>query len=284
MVANSPGTAEWIDELLQVPALEQQLALLRSAHLLHAEGLSQLLDQAMQRARSDPAQARQLAVLCAQAAEEANVPVIVPRATYLRAQTYAINGDFTTALELIQSALAGYEAIGERIEALRTNIGRMNVLNELGRHSEALDAGQAVLDALEGTVELTPQAQMLLALAHLNRGVCFETMGRYEDALESYALAESYFRALNMTDRIGDVSNNRGIVLVHLGRVAEALEAFESAARVWAETGQTLLQAQTLSNIGEAHLVLGNYTRSLNAFEQARRLFDPLEALAHKRI
>jgi CHAT domain-containing protein len=39
-----------------------------------------------------------------------------------------------------------------------------------------------------------------------------------------------------------------------------------------------------LSNIGEAHLVLGNYTRSLNAFEQARRLFDPLDAVAHKRI
>ena len=284
MVANSPVTAEWIDALLQMPALEQQLECLRSAHLLNAEGLSQVLDQAMQRARSDPAQARQLAVLCAEAAEEANAPVIVPRAMYLRAQTHAINGDFNTALELIQAALAGYEAIGERMEALRTNIGRMHVLNELGRHAEALEAGQVVLDALEGRAELLPQAQMLLALAHQNRGVCFETMGRYEDALEAYTLAEGYFTALKMTDRLGDLSNNRGIVLVHLGRVAEALEAFESAARIWADAGLTLLQAQTLSNIGEAHLVLGNYTSSLNAFEQARRLLDPLEAVAHKRI
>jgi CHAT domain-containing protein len=125
---------------------------------------------------------------------------------------------------------------------------------------------------------------MLLALAHQNRGVCFETIGRYEAALEAYALAEDYFRALKMTDRIGDVSNNRGIVLVHLGRVAEALEAFETAARIWANEGLTLLQAQTLSNIGEAHLVLGNYARALNAFDHARLLFDPLEAVAHKRI
>src|SRR5919109_5329413 len=176
MTTNSPVTAEWIDALLQVPALEQQVECLRSAHLLHAEGLSEVLDQAMQRARSDPAQARQLAVVCAQAAEEANAPVIVPRATYLRAQTYAINGDFSTALELIQSAFARYEAIGERMEALRTNIGRMHVLNELGRHAEALEAGQVVLDALEQKTELPPQAQMLLALAHQNRGVCFETM------------------------------------------------------------------------------------------------------------
>lgn len=284
MVANSPVTAKWIDMLLQVHNLEQQMALLRSAHLLHVEGLSQVLDQAMQRARSDPAQARQLAAMCAQAAEEANAPVIVPRAKYLQAQTYAINGEFNKALELIQSAFVEYEAIGELMEALRTNIGRMHVLNELGRHTAALESGQVVLDALEQRDVLTPQAQMLLALAHLNRGVCFETMGRYEDALDSYALAEDYFTALKLTERIGDVSNNRGIVLVHLGRVAEALEAFESAAKIWAEAGRTLLQAQTLSNIGEAHLVLGNYTRSLDAFQQARRLFDPLEAVAHKRI
>jgi CHAT domain-containing protein/tetratricopeptide (TPR) repeat protein len=284
MVAETPVTAEWIDALLQLPSLEKQLAHLQAAHLLDAEGLSRLLDQAMQRARSDPAQARQLATLCAEAAEKANAPVIVPRATYLRAQTHAINGEFNTALELIGAALAGYEAIGEGMEALRTNIGRMHVLNELGRHAEALEAGQVVLNELEGLTEPPAQAQMLLALAHQNRGVCFETMGRYEDALKAYALAENYFTALNMTDRIGDVSNNRGIVLVHLGRVAEALDAFEAAARMWANAGLTLLQAQTLSNIGEAHLVLGNYTRSLNAFEQARRLFDPLEAVAHKRI
>ena len=283
MVTNSPVTTEWIDALLRLPAHEQQVAFLQSANLLHAEGLSQLLDKAMQLARSDPAKARQLTTICAEAAGQANAPAIVPRSAYLRAQTYAINGDFNTALELIQSAAAGFAAIGDQMEALRTNIGRMNVLNELGRHTEALEAGQAVLDALTQPDE-PPPARLLLALAHQNRGVCFETIGRYEDALESYALAEAYFTALGITDRIGDLSNNRGIVLVHLGRVAEALEAFESAARVWAEAGFTLLQAQTLSNIGEAHLVLGNYTRSLNAFEQARRLFDPLEAIAHKRI
>ena len=284
MAAKSPVTAEWIDNLLQSPRLEERLSLLRSAQLLNGEGLSQLLDQTMQMARSNPGQARRLAVVCAEAADEANAPVIVPRSTYFRAQTYAINGEFNTALELIESAFSRYESLGERMEALRTNIGRMHVLNELGRHTEALDAGQLVLDTLATTTEPSPQAQMLLGLAHQNRGVCCETMGRYEDALESYAHAENYFHALNMTDRIGDVRNNRGIVLTYLGRVTEALEAFESAAHIWEEVGLHLLQAQTLSNIGEAHLVLGNYARSLQAYEQARRLFEPLEAVAHKRI
>src|SRR5687768_12662301 len=277
-------TDEWIDALLRLPAPEQQLAFLQSAHLLDAKGLSQLLDQAMRLARSDPGKARQLAIICAEAAGEANAPAIVPRSVYLRAQTHAINWEFNAALELIQSAFEGFVSIGEQMEALRTNIGRMNVLNELGRHAETLDAGQTVLDALAQPGEPSPQARLLLALAHQNRGVCFETIGRYEDALEAYALAEAHFTALEMIDRIGDISNNRGIVLVHLGRVGEALEAFESAARIRADAGLTFLQAQTLSNIGEAHLVLGNYTRSLNAFERARRLFDPLDAAADKLI
>ena len=85
MVDNALVTDEWIDALLRLPSLEQQLAFLRSAHLLHAEGLSQLLDQAMRLARSDPGQARQLAAICAEAAGEANAPAIPPRAAYLRA-------------------------------------------------------------------------------------------------------------------------------------------------------------------------------------------------------
>ncbi len=283
-IASAPITAEWIEELLQLPTLEQQSSFLRSANWFHAEGLSHLLEQAMWLTRSDPGKARQLTMICANAAKPAAAPAILPRATYLRAQTYAINGEFNAALELIQSARAAYEAIGEKMEALRTNIGLMHVLNELGRHAEALDAGQAVLDALEKQDESDTQARFLAALAHQNRGVCYETTGLYEDALTAYAAAESLFTALHMTERIGDICNNRGIVLVHLGRVSEALATFESAARIWAEAGLTLLQAQTLSNIGEAHLVLGNYTRSLSAFEQARRLFDPLNALADKRI
>src|SRR6185503_10390455 len=105
MTTDTLVTDEWIDALLRLPSLEQRLAFLRSAHLLHAEGLSQLLDQAMRLARSDPGQARQLAAICAEAAEEANAPAIVPRSAYLRAQTHAINGEFNTALELIQSAV-----------------------------------------------------------------------------------------------------------------------------------------------------------------------------------
>jgi CHAT domain-containing protein len=283
MTGDAPPTADLIDRLLAADLPAERLAALEAAGLCNASGLGQLLDQAMRLARSDPGQARQLAAICAEAAGPARAPAIFPRAAYLRAQAHAINGEFSTARELIESARAAYEAIGERLEALRTNIGLMHVLNELGRHAEALAAGQAVLDALDRPEPPTAE-RLVLALAYLNRGVCFETTGRYQDALEAYARAEAHFTVLEMPERVGDVANNRGIVLVHLGRVGEALEALEAAERLWAEAGQALPRAQTLGNIGDAHLLLGGYTRALQAYEQARQLLEPLDAVAHKGI
>lgn len=269
--------------MLALPTHAEQEAWLREANLLHEAGLRELLGAAMGLARSNPAQARALTTLCTEFATPADAPTIVPRALYLRAQTHAITGEFAQALDLIQAARAGYEQLGEQEEALRTNVGRMHILNELGHHQEALEAGDELLTAL-ASAEITPQTTQVIALVHQNRGVCFETMGRYEEALDAYATAEQTLDALGQPERVAAIRNNRGIVLLHLGRVGEALAAFEGAAATLAEAGQTLLQAQVFSNLGEAQLVRGHYTRSLAAFEEARRIFDTLDARAHRHI
>jgi hypothetical protein len=75
-----------------------QSALLEKADLLDPEGLSRLLDFARQAVGNHPAQAGQLAMLCADVAEVADALAIVPQATYLRAQAHAINGEFAQAV------------------------------------------------------------------------------------------------------------------------------------------------------------------------------------------
>ena len=277
-------TPDWLNELLAQPAAAARAACLRAAGLWSAAGLGQVLDEAMRQARSDPGRARQLAGVVAEAAAPAGAPELFPRAAYLQAQTHALNGEFSQALALIQTVRAAYEALGEPLEALRTNIGRMHVLNELGQHADALQAGQEVLEALAQPGEPNPPAQLLIALTHMNRGVVFETTGRYDEALAAYAEAEAQFTLLGQTERVAEVANNRAIVLVHIGRVGEALSALRSAAGTWAAAGLVLRQAQTLSNIGDAHLSLSQFTEALQAFEEARRLSEPLEAVAHKGI
>jgi tetratricopeptide (TPR) repeat protein len=175
------------------------------------------------------------------------------------------------------------------LEALRTHVGRMSVLLELGLYSEALDAGRIVLDTLDGMgeIEVSPTAEqrdMLNALVQQNLGLSYEYMGRYEEALEAYRLAGQRYGTLGEDERVGEVLDNRGAILLSLGRGSEALEAHEAAARAFGEAGLTLPYAKALCNIGEANRRLANYKDSLAAFEEARRIYDDLDELTDKSL
>jgi len=279
--------AGFLEELLALPTLEQRSAFLRTVGLLNAEGLERLLDFADQLVHSDPGKAQRLAALCADLANLVGAPSAVPRASYIRGQTYFANGELGAALSMAEAAHAGYLACGKNLEALRTHVGRMSVLLKLGLYREALDVGQTVLDTLGGKVELgiTPtrqQSDLLTALVHQNRGICYEYMGLYEEALAAYAAAEEIYRALGMSERLGEILDNRGAIFLLLGRGKEALAAHEAAEAVFAAAGLTLSRVKALNNIGEANRHLADYRRSLDAFERARRLHDSLDALADK--
>lgn len=280
---------EFIDEMLDLASLEAQTEYLHAKNLLDEAGLEQILDTADGLLGDDPGKARRLAELCADLAEAPEAPAIVPRATYIIAGTHGINGDFEEELRLTKVAYDGYVSLGKNMDALRTHVGRMAALLETGRYERALEAGQTVLDTLNGKGELAvsptkEQSDLLTALVHGNRGGCYEYMGRYDEALDAYAVAEEKFQALGMAEDLGEVQDNRGIVLLYLGRGSEALAAHEAAATLFDESDLALFRAKALSNIGVAHLQLGNYTRSLDAFEQARRLLGSFDTLTDKHV
>ena len=278
-----------VDDLLGLPTRDQQEECLRDVGLLNADGLERLLDAADELLGDDPGKAHRLAELCADVADCADAPAVVPRSAYMRVRTYNENGEFDKALSMIELARDGYAVLGMDLEALRTNVGLMVTLLELGHYQEALDTGQGVLDTLDGKgdVDLKPtqeQYDLLAAPVYQNRGWCLEYMGRYDEALDAYAAAEVRYRALGMDQRIGEISDNRGAILSDLGRSSEALAAHQAAADVFEEAGLTLSYAKSIGNKGLVHLQAGNYALSLGVFEQARRLFASLGALAAQQV
>jgi tetratricopeptide (TPR) repeat protein len=281
---HKPDTAH-VEELLSLPTPEQRAAFLEAEGMLNPDGLERLLDVADRLVNNDPGKARRVAELCASMAERAEASSAVPRASYIRAMAHGLNGEFDKELRLNLAAYDGYLDLGMNLEALRTNIGKMAALLEVGRYQEALDVGQVVLTALDGKGEIdvrpTPgEANLLAAMVYQNIGGCYEYMGRHDEALDAYAVAEEKYGALGMTERVGEILSDRGLVLLYLGRGSEALAAHEAASAIFEEAGITFRHAQALANIGETHLRLANYTRSLNAFEEARRLLRSLDALA----
>jgi CHAT domain-containing protein len=287
LAAARPVDAALVEELLHLPEIEARASLLAGDGLLNAEGLSQLLDAADSLARTNPLQARRLSSVCRELAEQIDAPLLVPKATYINAQTHAVMGQLNEALALIRAAYQGYKQLNAELPALRTGLGRIHVLNELGQHQKAIATGQELLTQLThitGLSEATlAEATLIEGIAYQNQGVCYRMMGRYEEALQAYTAAENAFQRAGATDRLADIYNNRGIILLHLGRVSEALPDFEAAAAALRRAGHTLLYAQTLINIGDAHLLLGRYTHSLQALAEAHRLLSSLDMLADQR-
>ena len=276
-----------VDELLALKTREQQTEVLRNAGLLDADGLKSLLDVADRLVVGDPGKARHLAELGIEMAEVAETPAAAPYATYILAGSYGMNGDLNEELRLTEAAYNGYVALGMNLEAIRTNLGKMGALLELGRYEQALDAGQVVLYVLDGKGELSvkptlQETDLLTAVVEQNRGICYALMGRYEKALEAFAIAEELLATLGMIERLSEVMSNRGNALLSLGRGSDALAAHEAAADILAKADLALRHAQAVANIGETHLQLSNYARSLKEFELARRLLAPTDALVDK--
>ncbi|MGH8875119.1 MAG: hypothetical protein ACRDVM_07700, partial [Acidimicrobiia bacterium] len=167
--------------LVASPTRAEQLAEARRVGIVDDDGLTSLLAAADELLRSDPTASRQLAELCSELAERASLPAIHYRALYLLAQVHSTIGQHERARDLIKTARAGLTSVGLHLDALRTNVGLMHVLNQLGRHEEALAAGRRVLEALAADRKLaaTPESQQLVGMVEQNRAVCFERLGRY---------------------------------------------------------------------------------------------------------
>lgn len=276
-----------VDELLSLPTRGEQTGLLRENDLLDADGLDLLLNTADRLLDNDPDSARRLARLCIAFAGDTEASAAIPRAQYVLAGAHGINGEFEDDLRLTRAAHDGYVALGMTLEALRTKVGLMPALLELGRYEEALAAGQIVLDALDGAggagvAPTSQESELLVAFVHQNRGACYELVGRYEAALEAYDSAKDRYQVLGMIERLGQVEDNRGIVLSYLGRGREALRAHETAADIFEEAGLSLSLAKALANVGETYLQLADFVRSLGAFEKSRRLLQDLDATAEE--
>lgn len=272
----SPGQ---IAALLALPSPVARRDFLQQAGLWHEDGLAALLAAGEQLLTSDLVQARQVLAVCIEQAPDV-APPLRPQAVYLQAQTFALNGEFEPALTAIDEARDGFRATGQTAAALRTQVGRLNVLIHLGRYPEALDTAGSTLAAIEEAGNNLPpdMATYLTALIRQNQAIGYKFMGRYDAAMTALDEAAERYQALDEADGLATIRMNMGVILAELGRGTEALAAYEAAAQAFDRGGNRLRQAQVLENMGELHLWLGNYNRSLESFAAARDLFAALNA------
>ncbi len=268
-------------DLLGGGSLPDRLGYLDEHGLASGEGLSWILDRAEELVHLKPGDADELARLCDASASALGLPRITGRARYLTARVCAERGELEQALALIAEAHDAWLFAGDGLSAIRTNLGRMGVLDDLGRHRESASVGEDLLRRLEELVVNDSEAELreLIRGTTLNNlGVAYSFVGQHERALEAYAQAEATYRRLDKQAEIGKPLANRGIEQLALGRSREALEALAEATAVFTAAGDPLWAAKCAGNAAAAHHELGELTEALRILEPARATLDELGA------
>jgi len=202
----------------------------------------------------------------------------------LQAQARAIEGDLDGALALIDRARTGFLAAGAPLDALRTELGRMHVLNERGDQEEAITTGARALAALDDPAARSHadgrRLQMLRAKVHQNLSVCHAFAGRYARAAQEGALAETAYRAAGLEDEVASLHQNLGEQLLEVGRADEARALLQQATEEFRATGRSLFEARCHVGVGRAGMLLGHWTEALEEFARARALLEELDVRA----
>ena len=224
----------------------------------------------------------------AAAEPHADSPAQSAQVAYLLAQAEAAQGHLDASLALIEESGRRYRAIGEHRSALRTNLGRANVLRELGRFEDSLLAGQLIIEALGGAgaqlgagldaAGADSEAAYLLAAAEQNVGLSLWHIGRFDEGIAAFTSALARYTAQG--DRAGatEVRGNRARVLLARGRVSEATEEFAAVADSFADLGQRAYEAMACGCLAEAQTLAGEYAASLRTIERAEALLDHIDA------
>jgi len=212
---------------------------------------------------------------------------IIASAAYLRARLAVNGGEPDRALGLIEASRSAWAELGRPLDAMRTELGRMHVLDDLGRHHDAADAAGDLLLALDDIepglepVDAAPAA-WLRGAALENLGVAAGFTGRHEQALDAYQQAEELYRSIGDAEDVARCQANRGVELVAMGRALDGLSVLEAAAEAFLVAGNRLDHAKCLGHAVDAELLLGRYSRCLERSETARLALADLGARSER--
>lgn len=242
-----------------------------------ATSLQDRLAEATAMVDSDPVGAEQLLQSVMETAHASHEAAWEGRAAYVAARVAVDRGQLDVALSRIERASTCLRAAGLELEALRTQLGRMHVLDDRGRHADAVEVGTALLDELDrlAAMETDPAASTsalwLRAAATENIGTSNGLLGRHLDSLEHYQEAARIYGELGTPEDEVRPTINSGVALLRLGRCAEAIERFTVAREEFLRQGSHLRAAQADGLLGEALVLVGRVVEGFDHLHRADR-------------
>jgi CHAT domain-containing protein len=231
------------------------------------EALKQHSDQLL---TSDPSSADRLtrcALLIAERA--ADEPLSAALAAWARGNWEAYHEPHL-AIDSYRRAIAGYQAIDDRLSIGRLQSNLIFAYTDCGRLSEAEAAYQAAQRVLS---QVGADGALYLQALEQNRGWLLDNQGRLDEALAAYERALSLAHQLQRLDLAAEVQVNRAYTLGRLGRLTEGEAALLTERLVAEQQQQWLTVARIDMDLGELYAAQARPAEALRRLQTARAQF-----------
>lgn len=179
-------------------------------------------------------------------------------------------GDFDSALQTIDQALAYFRLLDMRVEAARCWLERSWLL-------QRQEVFEPALSALEQAQTIFRQTDMPIRLGFCDEhiGLLASRIGRYEQALAATMRARAIFATLDRPDLMANCTLHLGIVSYYCGLFDLAFAAFYRARLVYTELGVIRLSYVCQRNTA---LVLRAWGRPADALTVLNEIAGPVRA------
>jgi len=145
-----------------------------------------------------------------------------------RATSYVVLGwvaldrrDWQTGVAYFAQALQLWQKRGDKREIARRLRDLASALQMQQQYAESIVHYQRAIDLFDEVEDIFEQA-----VAKMNLGVVYLSVGQMHEAATLFALAEPIFRRVQDVEHLAMLYNNQGIVYRNLGRWASAKHAF----------------------------------------------------------
>ena len=128
--------------------------------------------------------------------------------------------------------------------------------NNLGAAYNSLGRYQDAMESYKQAIKIEPD----YTKAYINLGAAYNSLGRYRDAVETYK------QVLRISPDYADAYINLGVTCYKLGRYQDAIESYKRAIKIKPD------DALAHYNLGVACNSLGRYQDAIEAYKQAVRL------------
>jgi len=181
--------------------------------------------------------------------------------------------DFDGAIEGFQAAMSLWSATNDPNVA-----GAHNALGAVYMRQGDYESALAEFDrCANASADEVPA--MLRAAATLNTGEVCTTLGRPDEALERFELAERLGAECSDIRLQACIQGGRAQALLAKGNAAQAVGCFEKAAELAGAAGDVGLRAEALIDVGQCHRRFGDYGKAIATALDGIELARDAEAL-----